>query len=110
MNDYNRRNGTMAVILFVRVKSQLDEEELERRLIERRPRFHEVPGLVQKIYGRDEATGDVCGIYFFEDQAALAAFRETELAKTIPTAYEAVEIRREVYDVLYPLHPERGPL
>lgn len=100
----------MAVILFVRVKSQLDEEELERRLIERRPRFHEVPGLVQKIYGRDEATGDVCGIYFFEDQAALAAFRETELAKTIPTAYQAVEIRREVYDVLYPLHPERGPL
>lgn len=100
----------MAAILFVRVKSQLDAEELERRLIERKPRFHDVPGLVQKIYGRDETTGDVCGIYFFEDQAALIAFRETELARTIPTAYEAVEIRREVYDVLYPLHPERGPL
>jgi hypothetical protein len=100
----------MAAILFVRVKSQLDEAELERRLLERRPRFHEVPGLVQKIYGRDDATGDVCGIYFFEDQAALAAFRETELAKTIPSAYEAIDIRREVYDVLYPLHPERGPL
>ena len=99
----------MAAILFVRVKSQLDAEELERRLIERRPRFHEVPGLVQKIYGRDETTGDVCGVYFFKDQAALAAFRETELAQTIPTAYEAVEIRREVYDELYPLHPERGP-
>ncbi len=100
----------MAAILFVRVKSQLDEKELERRLIERRPRFHEVPGLVQKIYGRDAATGDVCGIYFFEDQAALAKFRETELAKTIPDAYEAIDIRREVYEVLYPLHPERGPL
>lgn len=99
----------MAAILFVRVKSHLDEKELERRLIERRPRFHDVPGLVQKIYGRDETTGDVCGIYFFETQAALAAFRETELAQTIPTAYEAIEIRREVYDVLYPLRPERGP-
>lgn len=99
----------MAAILFVRVKSQLDARELERRLIERRPRFHEVPGLVQKIYGRDEATGDVCGIYFFEDQTALNAFRETELAKTIPTAYEARDIRREVYEVLYPLYPERGP-
>jgi hypothetical protein len=100
----------MAAILFVRVKSQLDARELERRLIERRPRFREVPGLVQKIYGRDETTGDVCGIYFFEDQTALNVFLETELAKTIPSAYEALDIRREVYEVLYPLYPERGPV
>ena len=100
----------MAVILYVRIKSDLDPMELERRLNERKPRFLEVPGLIQKIYGRDEATGDVCGIYFFENQQALNAFRETELAKTIPTAYEATDIRREVYDVLYPLRPERGPL
>ena len=99
----------MAAILFVRLKSELDAKELERRLVERRPRFHDVPGLVQKIYARDETTGDVCGIYFFEDQAALTAFRETELAQTIPNAYEAVDIRREVYEVLYPLHPDRGP-
>lgn len=100
----------MSTILFVRIKSNLDPKELERRLIERRPRFYEVPGLLQKIYGRDESTGDVCGIYFFEDQNALNSFRETELAKTIPTAYEAEDIRREVYDVLYPLHPDRGPI
>jgi hypothetical protein len=99
----------MAAVLFVRAKSRLDEKELERRLLERRPRFRDVPGLVQKIYGRDEATGDVCGIYFFETQAALDAFSKTELALTIPTAYEVSEIRREVYGVLYPLRPERGP-
>jgi len=100
----------VATILFVRIKSDLDPTELDRRLIERRPRFREVPGLVQKIYGRDESTGDVCGIYFFEDQKALADFRETELAKTIPTAYEAKDVRREVYEVLYPLYPDRGPI
>ena len=100
----------MAAILFVRVKSSLDPEELDRRIVERRPRFLEVQGLVQKFYGRDESTGDVCGIYFFEDQSALAAFRETELAKTIPTAYEAKEIRPEIYDVLFPLYPDRGPI
>ena len=100
----------MASILFVRIKSDLDPKELDRRLIERRPRFREVPGLVQKIYGRDESTGDVCGIYFFEDKKALSNFRETELAKTIPAAYEAKQIRREVYEVLYPLYPDRGPL
>lgn len=99
----------MSAILFVRLQSKLDPEELERRLVDRRPRFREVPGLVQKIYGRDETTGEVCGIYFFENQSALADFRETELAQTIPSAYEAVDIRREVYEVLYPLHKERGP-
>jgi Putative mono-oxygenase ydhR len=100
----------VATILFVRVKSDLDLMELDRRMNERRPRFLEVPGLIQKVYGRDEATGDTCGIYFFESKEALAAFRETELAKTIPAAYEAKDTRREVYEVLYPLYPDRGPV
>ena len=99
----------MAAILFVRIKSSLHAEEFERRLAERRPRFREVPGLVQKIYGRDTETGDVCGIYFFDSDEALAAFWETELARTIPSAYEAIDVRREVYALLYPLRPERGP-
>ncbi len=100
----------MTSVLFVRITSDLDPEELERRLRERRPRFLEVPGLSQKIYGRDPTSRDVCGIYFFESEHALDAFRETELAKTIPTAYEATDVRREVYEVLYPLWPERGPI
>jgi putative monooxygenase ydhR len=99
----------MAAILFVRIKSDLDVQEFERRLLERRPRFCEVPGLIQKVYGRDDTTGDVCGIYFFESKEALAAFRETELARTIPVAYEAVDVRREVYELLFSLWPERGP-
>lgn len=100
----------MATILYVRIKSDLDPAELQRRVDERKPRFLEVPGLIQKIYAHDEATGDVCGIYLFESKQALAAFRETELAKTIPAAYEATDVRREVYEVLYPLRPEQGPL
>ena len=64
---------------------------------------------MQKIYGRDETSGAYCGVHFFENRAALAAFRETELVQTIAAAYEAVEVRPEVYDVLYPLRTERGP-
>lgn len=100
----------MATVLFVRAKSSLEPGELDKRLIERKPRFLKVPGLVQKIYGRDPTSGHVCGIYFFEDQNALAAFRETERAKTIPSAYEVTEIRMEVYTMLYPLYPDRGPI
>jgi len=51
-----------------------------------------------------------CGNYFLVSQAAFTAFRETELAKTIPDAYEAKDIPREVHEVLYPLHPERGSI
>jgi hypothetical protein len=100
----------MSVVLFVRVKSDLDPDELERRVHDRRAGFLEVPGLIQKIYGRDPATGAVCGIYFFESHEALAAFRETELARTIASAYEATEVRREAFDVLFPLRPETGPV
>jgi hypothetical protein len=100
----------MAYVLYVRIRTELDWEELQRRLESRRPRFLEVPGLLQKIYGRDPATGEVCGIYFFADQASLVAYRDSELAKTIPSAYEALDLRREVYEVLFPLHPDRGPV
>jgi hypothetical protein len=100
----------MAAILYVRVRSGLDTDELDRRIKERVARFRDVPGLVQKMYGRDPATGDTCGIYFFEDFDSLAAFRDSELAKTIATAYEATDVRREVYEVLFPLYAERGPL
>jgi hypothetical protein len=99
----------MPAVLFVRITSALEPEEFDRRLAERRPRFREVSGLVQKVYGRDPETGDVCGIYFFESGEALRTFRDTELARSIPSAYEATQVRREMYEVLYPLWPERGP-
>jgi len=86
----------MNVILFVRVKSDLVFQELERRLLDRKPSFLEVPGLIQKIYGRDPETGDVCGIYFFENREALASFRDSELAKMIGDA-----TRQQTYDARY---------
>lgn len=100
----------MATILFVRIKTDVALDELDRCIEERRPRFLEVPGLVQKIYDRDEASGDTCGIYFFESKDALAAFRDSELAKTIATAYDATEVRPEAYQILFPLKPGVGPV
>lgn len=100
----------MAAILYVRIKSEVDIKELNRRMLERKPEFLKVPGLVQKFYGRDEINDCWCGVYIFESQEALSAYANSELAKTIPSAYEAVEVRKEVYDLLFPLHPDRGPV
>jgi hypothetical protein len=99
----------MAAILFTRVKSALAPDELVRRVNQRMPRFREVPGLIQKFYGSDEETGDVCGIFLFEDENALAAYRNSELAQTAPGAYEVLNVRAEVFDVLTSLFPEKGP-
>ena len=100
----------MASILFVRAISSLPVDELERRLEERRPKFLDVDGLIQKIYSRDPDSGAVSGIYFFESAEALSAFRESDLAKTIPSAYEVSDIRVETYDILYPLRDNVGPV
>ncbi len=99
----------MGAVLFVRARSDLEETELQRRLLERKPRFLEVPGLLQKVYGRHPETGAFCGIYFFESGEALAGFRASELAKSIGAAYEVVEFRAEAFDLLYSLRPEREP-
>lgn len=99
----------MPAILYVRITSRLAQGEVDQRLHARSSRFQEVPGLLQKFYGRDDATGDVCGIYCFETAAALDAFRDSELARSIADAYEADTVRREVYDVLFSLRPEAGP-
>jgi len=100
----------MSTILFVRIKSNLDIEELERRAIERRPRFKEVPGLIQKFYARDEASGEVCGIYIFKDKKSVADYRDSELAKTIPSAYEATSVVPQVLELMFPLYTDRGPV
>lgn len=100
----------MSAVLFVRIKSELGFAELERRIRERKPGFLNVPGLLQKIYGHDPANGDICGIYFFASREALNAYRDTELAKSIPEAYQATDVRHEVFEVLDTLRPDQGPV
>lgn len=100
----------MSTVLFVRIKSDLGFAEMERRIQERKPSFLEVPGLLQKIYGHDPQSGDICGIYFFASRAALDAYRETELARTIPEAYAATDVRREIFEVLDTLRSGQGPV
>jgi hypothetical protein len=94
-----------AVIHYVKLRSGLPEGEAMAMLHQRLPRFREVPGLLQKVYGREEGTGEICGIYIFESQAALDAFRESELARTIREAYQVESARIERYEVLFTLHP-----
>ena len=80
------------VMLVVRgLKSKLSHDELERRYKARMPEFRDVPGLLQKYYSYDSSTGEWAGIYLWESEESAAAYLESDLRKSIPSAYELTQ-------------------
>ena len=76
-------------IQTVKFKSALSDAEVQRIMEERAPQFRALPGLVQKFYGREEGTGEYTGIYVWDSEQSMRAYRASELARTIPEAYAA---------------------
>jgi heme-degrading monooxygenase HmoA len=80
------------VMLIVRgLKSKLSQGEFERRYKDRMPQFRDVPGLFQKYYTYDSSTEEWAGIYLWESEEAAAAYLESDLRKTIASAYELTQ-------------------
>jgi hypothetical protein len=95
------------IIQTVKFKSGLSDDEVKRVMHERAPEFRAQTGLVQKYYGYEKATGEFTGIYLWDSEESIRAFRETELAKTIPVAYKAESTPRiELFEVLFPLRAQ----
>lgn len=94
------------IAFLVKFTSGLSPEELQRRYRERMPRFREVPGLVQKYYVRDEATGEWGGLYLFDAPESLEGYLASELRKTIAETYDVqgqpVVQRLAILDILRP--------
>ena len=91
-------------ILLVKFHSGLPDDEVLQLLEERLPQFRAVPGLLQKYYAREPATGDYVGVYLFDSEASLLRYRNSELAGSIPGLYRVQETpRREVLELLFPL-------
>lgn len=88
------------IIMSVKFKSALADNDAMRIMKERAPSFRAFPGLIQKYYGREPETGEFTGIYLWDSEQSLREFRETELARTIPEAYQAVgQPRIEIFEV-----------
>ena len=47
--------------------------------------------MLQKLYVRENSTGQVGGIYVFDSKENLEAFRNSDLAKSIGEAYKFLE-------------------
>ena len=92
------------IIQIIKLKSDLLEEELLRRAKEREPQFRAIPGLLQKYYVKTGQPGQYGGIYVWDSQESLKSYRESDLAASIPEAYEIIEAPNvEILDVLFQL-------
>ena len=73
---------------IVRFRSELSEEELIETAEARAPEYRALKGLAQKYYLRYPATGEYGAVYFWESEDALEKFRQSELIRSIPDAYQ----------------------
>ena len=81
------------ILLTVKLRTSLSEDELLRIAHERAPEFRAIPGLIQKYYVRRDGPGEFGGVYLWDSMESLAAYRESDLAKSIAaTCQERVEI------------------
>jgi len=72
----------------IKFRSTLSQEELWKVAREREPEYRRMPGLLQKFYIQFNEPDTYGGVMIWDSMEALAAFRETTLAKTIGQAYQ----------------------
>lgn len=92
------------IIQFIKLKSNLPEADLLKKAKEREPQFKAIPGLLQKYYVKTDQLGEYGGVYVWDSQESLQSYRESDLAKSIPEAYEITEAPNiEIMDILFQL-------
>lgn len=91
---------------LVRFRSGLADEEVQAKFEARADAYERVPGLVEKLYLRYR-TGEFGAVYVWESDEALAAFRASELGRSIAEAYEidGDEVDTELADVTLVVRP-----
>ena len=95
------------IVQFVQFESALSEEEVMAVARDRADDFRAFPDLVQKFYLKLDKPNHYGGFYIWRSREALAAFRETELAKTIALAYKIVGAPKvDIHEMMFPLRAE----
>ncbi|MEN3281499.1 MAG: hypothetical protein V7607_2639 [Solirubrobacteraceae bacterium] len=100
----------MAVMQVVKLTTPLAQAEVHALMQRRAPEYREVLGLIQKYYGSGSAANEFFGVYIFDSQDALEAFRASELARSISSAFRAHSTRVEDFDLLFSLHQDSAEL
>lgn len=78
------------VIQIIKFETTLSEDELLAVARERVDRFRALPGLLQKYYVKLAEPDQYGGVYVWDSMESLKAYRESDLAVSIPSAYKVV--------------------
>ena len=96
------KNGM--VIQIVRFESALSEDgvlEIARSRVED---FRALPGLVQKYYVKLSEPNQYGGVYIWDSKESMARYGESDLAASIPAAYQVKgRPRVEILETLFAL-------
>ncbi len=91
----------------VTFKSELADAEVRHIMERRRPDFLHIAGLAQKHFCRGKNPGEYAGVYLWESEEAMRNYRSSDLAGSIPAAYEVKgEPEVQTLEVLFTLYPE----
>lgn len=89
---------------MVQFESALSDREAMKVAQERAPAFRALPSLVQKFYLKSTEPNRYCGLYLWDSAEAIADFRQSELAKSIPASYKIVGAPTVgIYELMFPL-------
>lgn len=103
-NEETLSHPAGTVMLIVKAKTELSEEEFLKIAKERAPQFAAIPGLIQKYYIKTKNPGEYGGVYIWDSVESLNKYRESDLAATIAEAYKTVgPPSAEVIDILFEL-------
>jgi len=103
-NDRFLQFSIIKSMQIIKLKSNLPEEELQKRAKERESRFKSIPGLLQKYYVKTGSPGEYGGVYVWDSPESLQSYQASDLAKGIPEAYAITEAPHvEMMDIIFKL-------
>lgn len=76
------------IMQIIKFHSSLSLDQVQEIAQERKEAFLAVPGLVQKYYFRSDEPGQYGGVYIWDSMESMSAYRNSELAASIPAAYK----------------------
>jgi heme-degrading monooxygenase HmoA len=90
--------------VLVRLRSELERDEIERIMKERAPEFRAIEGLIQKYYLKALGGDEYGGFYLWRTLDDVTEYRESELASSIAAAYRGVGAPTvDVFEIIMPL-------
>lgn len=91
-------------IQVIKFSTNLDEKNIVDIAHSRAEEFRALKGLIQKYYFKTGKEGEYGGLYIWQDKLSMEDYKTSDLAASIPAAYEIVSAPDiQILEALFPL-------